>query len=113
MNTTRFGKTSWSNELLDNGAAKTQEKWIVWCKKNGWRLPTIAEYIELFKQLNDGEFRENLCKDLGTYWLMTADKWGNPYTKECRPCGFGSLGGSYVSAYGYFINSGRARGIKK
>lgn len=74
--TMKVNGLNWSNSLLDNGAQKTQGEWRVWCKQNGYRLPTQTECVELVRTLleqSDSEFKKDVFSDLKKYWLMTGE----------------------------------------
>jgi len=55
METVRMNGLDWSKDLLDGGKSHTQQEWIEWCSKNGWRLPTAQEYISLFEGMESSE----------------------------------------------------------
>jgi len=55
MKTIKINKLEWSKDLLDGGKSHTQQEWIEWCSKNGWRLPTAQEYISLFEGMESPE----------------------------------------------------------
>lgn len=66
----------WSDSLLDKGKSKTQNEWLDWCEKNGYRLPTQAEYVGavrfLLKQ-KDSKAKTAFFNDLRMFWLMTGE----------------------------------------
>jgi len=69
-------KLIWSKTLLDNGSYKTQNEWKSWCKRNGYRLPTQAEYVGEVRRLlkaKDSEYKTLFLNDLRKYYLMTSE----------------------------------------
>jgi len=112
----RVGNLIWSSELLAGGVGKTFEEWNKYCSEHGCRLPSLAEYLEMFKALDvNSDFAKVLKKDLRKYWLVTSTTTFNPWTEEVRAVGLGgdgfSNGVDNINANVNFSVYGRARAV--